>query len=380
MHDNFCPVGKTREGMRINASKFLMIFEKDICIAASKNCSCLLDLEFPQVLGIRFEHLLDKIAPKLTSKAKSISRNEADKGTIFFKKIFFKDMPYELLIYEVQGKVYVEIAGLDLKRKIVKKKLSKLHTKLKKKLRMGAEPQKVLQRYAPKILQTLRAQGIIYKQRDKITHFGNIAGENAVMDLDQLSFNLERLKDGIQPIVADLCRTDQFDEVVSIVISPLEDCCMYIFKVLNFSLDGLDQVDTLVENKVPSVGLGVSIEPSSLESKESVCEEKREKWARYELKFLEKLGKAFGKSLEKNQVKRKKVEPKTAQSNVIQRDSAYFLKHDLKNPLTTITLAAQMLIQNKKVPEKFVDRSLHNILESAKALSEMIDKMYTKAD
>ncbi|WP_124530963.1 histidine kinase dimerization/phospho-acceptor domain-containing protein [Chryseobacterium sp. KBW03] len=377
MLDNFCPVGKTRQGRRSNMLRSLMIFEKDICVAASKNWSFLLDLEFKQVLGIRFEQMLNRIAPKLVSKAKRVGRQE-DVKSILIKKVCIKNVTYELIIYEVQGKVYVEIAGLNLKRKAVCKKLSKLHKKLKNKLQLGLEPQKALHRYGSKILQALHAQGIIYKQKEKLIHFGNFTSENVVTNPDQLFSKFQKYKESTNNADADLYRTDQFGGLEAVMISTREDCSMYVFKALNCCPEIRNNMETQVSSKDSSVDSSVPKNASFLQPKESTIDDKQQKWARWELRFLKKLLKTLGKYLAKDRLEHTVLKPNADQLNVVQHDRAYFLKHDLKNPLTTITLAAQMLMQNKNIPEKFVDKSLHNILESSRLLSEMIDDMYKK--
>lgn len=54
----------------------------------------------------------------------------------------------------------------------------------------------------------------------------------------------------------------------------------------------------------------------------------------------------------------------------------YTLTHDLKNPLTTIQLTAQMLLHKKDISDELLAKSMKNILEGTQLMRDMMDRVY----
>jgi len=52
------------------------------------------------------------------------------------------------------------------------------------------------------------------------------------------------------------------------------------------------------------------------------------------------------------------------------------LTHDLKNPLTSIQLSAQMFLRKKEMSDDLKLKLAENIIESSKLINDMMDKVY----
>lgn len=99
-------------------------------------------------------------------------------------------------------------------------------------------------------------------------------------------------------------------------------------------------------------------------------------WKNSELSFMENISHIIERSLAQRGGEIAELNKELIKSNNALDTFGYTLTHDLKNPLTSIQLSAQMLIHKKEISKELVAKMAENILEGTRLINDMMDKVY----
>ena len=115
---------------------------------------------------------------------------------------------------------------------------------------------------------------------------------------------------------------------------------------------------------------------SSFEAWKKITKGKAEKWQSSELAFIEDITHIIQQAVAQRGGEIDELNKKLVRSNNALDTFGYTLTHDLKNPLTTIQLTAQMLLHKKDISEELLAKSMKNILDGTQLMRDMMDKVY----
>jgi light-regulated signal transduction histidine kinase (bacteriophytochrome) len=103
---------------------------------------------------------------------------------------------------------------------------------------------------------------------------------------------------------------------------------------------------------------------------------KSEPWKNTELQFLKDISRIVQHSIAQRGGEIEELNKELIRSNNALETFGYTLTHDLKNPLTSIQLSAQMFLRKKEMSDDLKLKLAENIIESSKLINDMMDKVY----
>ncbi|WP_228376042.1 MULTISPECIES: ATP-binding protein [Chryseobacterium] len=103
---------------------------------------------------------------------------------------------------------------------------------------------------------------------------------------------------------------------------------------------------------------------------------KAEPWKNTELQFLKDISRIVQHSIAQRGGEIEELNKELIRSNNALETFGYTLTHDLKNPLTSIQLSAQMFLRKKEMSDDLKLKLAENIIESSKLINDMMDKVY----
>jgi light-regulated signal transduction histidine kinase (bacteriophytochrome) len=268
------------------------------------------------------------------------------------------------------------LADFQKEQVLVHKNLAQLEHDLKSDLLVKRDLYNVLENYAERIMDVMRGQGLIVKRDSAIKAVGDVPDRKLIRQIDEEIldkdfFVTDRFKYGT------LAQEDEmFPGVIRISILPANNWYLYIFRkerLIEETWAGkpekVMQVDTNRKLTFPSPR-------SSFEAWKKITKGKADKWRSSELAFIENITHIIQQAIAQRGGEIEELNKKLVRSNNALDTFAYTLTHDLKNPLTSIQLTAQMLMYKKDVASEFLVKSMKNILEGTRLMTDMMDKVY----
>lgn len=256
------------------------------------------------------------------------------------------------------------------------KSLSQLEHSLKSELLVKRDLYDVLENYANRIMEVMNGQGLIIKRDQAIMTVGEVPDRKILKEIDEEIgtkefFVTDRFKcTGFGDDV------EIFPGVLRISILPVTNWYLYVFRKERL----IEEVWAGKPEKVMQIDAEKKIAfPSprtSFEAWKKITKGKSEKWRPSELAFIENMTHIIQQSIAQRGGEIDKLNRELVRSNNALDTFGYTLTHDLKNPLTTIQLTAQMLLYKKDVSREFLEKSMKNILEGTQLMNDMMDKVY----
>lgn len=99
-------------------------------------------------------------------------------------------------------------------------------------------------------------------------------------------------------------------------------------------------------------------------------------WLKIEISFLERIVFLIQQAIAKRNAEIEQLNKDLVRSNNALDTFSYTLTHDLKNPLSSIKLGAQMLLMKNDIPRELLLKLANNILDASALITEMIDKVH----
>jgi len=118
---------------------------------------------------------------------------------------------------------------------------------------------------------------------------------------------------------------------------------------------------------------------TSFEAWREIMKGKSIKWKESELSFVEKVAHITQQAIAQRGGEIAQLNKELMRSNNALDTFGYTLTHDLKNPLSSIRLAAQMMLVKDDLPKDMLRKMATNIMDATTLMTEMMDKVYQLA-
>ena len=258
----------------------------------------------------------------------------------------------------------------------VQKNLSQLEHDLKGDLLVKRDLYDVLENYAQRIMDIMCVDGLIIRRDRAIKVVGEVPGKKLLRQIDesisdQDFFATDRFKYAISTDEGEM-----FPGVIRISILPANKWYLYVFRkerLIEETWAGKpEKIMHVDENRK----VAFPSPRSSFEAWKKITKGKADKWRSSELAFIENITLIIQQAIAKRGGEIDELNKELVRSNNALDTFGYTLTHDLKNPLTSIQLAAQMLLYKKDVSSELLVKSMKNILEGTQLMNDMMDKVY----
>ncbi|WP_312792317.1 ATP-binding protein [Sphingobacterium sp.] len=258
----------------------------------------------------------------------------------------------------------------------VQKNLSQIEHDLKGDLLVKRDLYDVLENYAERIMDVMRVQGLIIKRDRAIKAVGEVPDKKLLRQIDDSIsdddfFATDRFK-----CAALANESDMFPGIIRISILPTNKWYLYVFRkerLIEETWAGkpekIMQVDENRKITFPSPR-------SSFEAWKKITKGKADKWSSSELAFIKNITHIIQQAIAQRGGEIDELNKELVRSNNALDTFGYTLTHDLKNPLTTIQLTAQMVLYKKEISNEMLIKSMKNILEGTQLMNDMMDKVY----
>jgi len=261
--------------------------------------------------------------------------------------------------------------------------MSTLEQELKGDLLIDRDVYHVLEKFAPQIMELAGADGLLIKQGASKKSWGIVPAIKQLREID--TFILQNHSEGI-------FATDSFQYIdntgtnaeesvvlpgiVKIEILPHGEWQLYLFrKELVLEEVWAGKPEKLVDYD-PERKIAFPSPRTSFDAWIQTTRGKSLQWRKRELTFVEHIVYITQQALIKKKGEIEELNKELIRSNNALDTFSYTLSHDLKNPLSAIRLAAQMILAKNNLPDGLLNKLGANILDATTLITEMIDKVH----
>ncbi|KKO89208.1 histidine kinase [Sphingobacterium sp. Ag1] len=282
-----------------------------------------------------------------------------------------------LCIFLTQYAVNYYLAESQKENVALQRNLAEFEQDLKGDLLVKSNLQKVLESFSGRIMDLIRAQGIIIKHAQGFHAMGEVPDNIILRRIEEAIGEEEFFVTEKFISDTDFEGEDNCPGFVRIAILPSNNWYLYVFRGPRI----IEETWAGKPEKIMSLDQERQITfpspRSSFEAWKKITHGKAEKWLTSELTFIKNIKYIVQQAVAQRGGELEELNKKLIRSNNALDTFGYTLTHDLKNPLTSIHLTAQMLLHNKQVTDEFFAKSLQNIVDNARLMNDMMDKVYT---
>lgn len=251
---------------------------------------------------------------------------------------------------------------------------------LKSELLVNNDIGMVLERFAPQILEIVEADGLVIKHDRGSKTWGEVPTE-----LEQRQIDLYIEKQGESDLfftsnfVPDRAHSAQsliFPGILRINILPSNKWYIYLFRKEHVYEDVWAGRPEKIYHYDPEREIEFPSPRTSFEAWRETMKGKSIKWKKTELSFIEKVAQIIQQAIAQRGGEIAQLNKELVRSNNALDTFGYTLTHDLKNPLSSIKLAAQMMLMKDDLPKEMVRKMATNIIDATGLITEMMDKVY----
>lgn len=250
-----------------------------------------------------------------------------------------------------------------------------LEKDLKSDLLINRDIHYVLETFAEQIMKMAAADGLIIKHTKGQKSFGKVPEETQLNEIDN-SISKDSSLFSTNQFMYKTPGTDLLPGVIRAEILPESQWKIYLFRS-----------EVLVEEVwagKPEKQLDYDAKrnvtfPSprtSFDAWIQITRGKAFQWRKVELSFLERIVYIIQQAIAKRNAEIDQLNKDLIRSNNALDTFSYTLTHDLKNPLSSIQLGAQMILMKKNLSEELLNKLATNILDATSLITEMINKVH----
>lgn len=251
---------------------------------------------------------------------------------------------------------------------------------LKSELLVNSDIGIVLERFAPQILEIVGADGLMIKHDGGSKTWGEVPADLQLRQIDQyiekqdesdLFFTSNFVYEG-----AGLEQSVIFPGTLRINILPSNKWHIYLFRKEHVYEDVWAGKPEKIYHYDPERQVEFPSPRTSFEAWREKMKGKSIKWKKSELSFLEKVAQITQQAIAQRGGEIAQLNRELVRSNNALDTFGYTLTHDLKNPLSSIKLAAQMMLIKDNLPKEILRKMATNIMDATGLITEMMDKVY----
>ncbi len=251
---------------------------------------------------------------------------------------------------------------------------------LKSELLVNSDMGIVLERFAPQILEIAGADGLMIKHDRGSKSWGDVPTELQLREIDR--FIEEEGQNDLfftsnfvygdsappQPVI--------LPGILRINILPSNKWHIYLFRREHVYEDVWAGKPEKIYHYDPEKKVEFPSPRTSFEAWREKMKGKSIQWKRAELSFMEKVAQITQQAIAQRGGEIAQLNKELVRSNNALDTFGYTLTHDLKNPLSSIKLAAQMMLMKDDLPKDMLRKMALNIMDATALITEMMDKVY----
>lgn len=251
---------------------------------------------------------------------------------------------------------------------------------LKSELLVNSDIGIVLERFAPQILEIAGADGLMIKHDRGSKSWGDVPTELQLREIDR--FIEEEGQNDLfftsnfvygdsappQPVI--------LPGILRINILPSNKWHIYLFRREHVYEDVWAGKPEKIYHYDPEKKVEFPSPRTSFEAWREKMKGKSIQWKRAELSFMEKVAQITQQAIAQRGGEIAQLNKELVRSNNALDTFGYTLTHDLKNPLSSIKLAAQMMLMKDDLPKDMLRKMALNIMDATALITEMMDKVY----
>ncbi len=251
---------------------------------------------------------------------------------------------------------------------------------LKSELLVNSDIGIVLERFAPQILEIVGADGLMIKHDGGSKTWGEVPADLQLRQIHQfiekqdesdLFFTSNFVYEG-----TDLEQSAIFPGILRINILPSNKWHIYLFRKEHVYEDVWAGKPEKIYHYDPEREVEFPSPRTSFEAWRQKMKGKSIKWKKAELSFIEKVAQITQQAIAQRGGEIAQLNKELVRSNNALDTFGYTLTHDLKNPLSSIKLAAQMMLMKDDLPKEMLRKMALNIMDATGLITEMMDKVY----
>ncbi|WDF46028.1 ATP-binding protein [Chryseobacterium sp. KACC 21268] len=287
-----------------------------------------------------------------------------------------------LCVFLTQYAVNYYLAEFQKEKLISQTVMGILERDLKAELLITRDKYGVLERFGGQIMEIISANGLVIKHDYGKYTFGQIPDDEKLQEIEK--FISERLYETIY-------FTDAYDQVSRVSIDdknpflpgilrldlmPATGWYLYAFRKERIVQETWAGKPEKVIRYDPHNNVNYASPRNSFQAWIEITKGKAEAWKHSDIQFLKDVANIVQHSIAQRGGEIEELNKELIRSNNALETFGYTLTHDLKNPLTSIQLSAQMFIRKKDMPDALRLKLAENIIESSKLINDMMDKVY----
>ncbi len=287
-----------------------------------------------------------------------------------------------LCVFLTQYAVNNYLAGKQKEMLAFQDTIGHMETELKTELLVNRGRFTILEKFGSQIMDIMSADGVIIRHDQGFKQYGDVPSPEQILQMDhtigesgyeaiysthQFRMDGENEESGKAGI---------FPGVVRLDVIPSSNWYIYVFRKERI----VDEIWAGKPVKIQEVdnvnGVSFYSPRTSFDAWIKTTEGKSEEWKLSEIQFLKDIGQIVQQSIAQRGGEIEELNKELVRSNNALETFSYTLMHDLKNPLTSIQLSAQLIAGKKNLSEEMKLKMAANIIEGSKLITEMMDKVY----
>lgn len=251
---------------------------------------------------------------------------------------------------------------------------------LKSELLIKTDMYAVLEKFAPQIMKIAEADGLIILHDRGRKSFGDVPTEELHAQIDQSLINHEEnlyaTSNFVYDIPAHIIDPIIFPGVIRINVQPGSKVYMYLFRREHVYEEIWAGKPEKIFKYDPENNVKFPSPRTSFDAWIEHTKGNAPKWKRSELSFMGRIVQIIQQAIAQRSVEIANLNKELVRSNNALDTFSYTLTHDLKNPLSSIQLAAQMILLKNDISKELLHKLGENILDTTRLITEMMDKVY----
>lgn len=254
-----------------------------------------------------------------------------------------------------------------------------LENQLKEELLMDQDLVHVLNQAAPMLIKMVAADGLIIQQQKGIVQYGStpdMSQFNSIKDFLHEGPHKQVVAYNAVKMPEELTTGVNFPGVAKIDIDHDDKLSIYWFRkevLIEETWAGkpekIVQYDPVLNLKYPSPR-------TSFEAWKNTVKGQAPKWRKKELLFMKRIRQVIQESIVKKAAEIQRLNERLIELNNTLDTYSYTLTHDLKNPLSSIKLSAQLISAKSDLNKELLHKLSTNILDAVDLMSSMMQKVF----
>ena len=287
-----------------------------------------------------------------------------------------------LCVFLTQYAVNYYLAELQREKLVLQTVMGVIERDLKSELLVNRDRYAVVEKFGERIKELMSADGILIRHGQGQISIGEIPGQSEILEIDNwiAATPYENIfsTDSYKPddTLSAGGRIRQFPGIIRLDLMPAGDWYIYVFRKERIVEEIWAGKPEKLYHYDPQKNAQLASPRTSFEAWVETTTGKSEPWKNAELEFMNDIARIVQQSVAQRGGEIEALNKELVRSNNALETFGYTLTHDLKNPLTSIQLAAQMFIRKNDMSEELKLKLAENIIESSKLINDLMDKVY----